>query len=540
MATPKQTREEQAALEVGVTEIDPRLARVVTSLFVALILLVPTWQVMHELKLDPEKRQLKRALSLLPFPTVKELKKFETDLEDAATIRDAVLPPTQLMLAQGFGVGNEKVYLGRSTDWLFFRDAIDYVTAPPFLDPEVIRKKNLNRNHWQADPLKAILKMHEDLKAQGIQLVVMPMPVKPVKLPQKFTDRYPEDFSGALHNPSFEQLVESLEQRGVKVFEPFTERPASGEDYQTDYLHHDTHWTWTGMNRTAEELTSILEDEAFGLSPRQEGIYRLNHSGEPLGVVGGGDLLAMLKLPEAKAIFEYQGIWKREVVNWAADEKAEILLLGDSFSNIYSHPDLKWGERGGLAEMLSVQLQRPVDTIIQNGDGAFATRQTLHTELRRGQPRLAGKKVVIYQFACRELVVGNWKVLDFPVVEAKDVEPETKSPSGGDWVVEGRIEDFAEVPAPGTVPYEDAITSWHVSGLNPPVLTNVTECVVYLWGMKKNTLTPAARVKAGQAVKLKLTPWADVKKIFGSYTRLDVDEIYLLIDLPVYWAEEIP
>ena len=84
-----------------------------------------------------------------------------------------------------------------------------------------------------------------------------------------------------------------------------------------------------------------------------------------------------------------------------------MLLLGDSFTNVFALESMGWGTSAGLAEQLSYALARPVDRLVQNDDAAFATRAML-----AGDPaRLTGKRVVIYQFAARELAFGDWRVL---------------------------------------------------------------------------------------------------------------------------------
>jgi alginate O-acetyltransferase complex protein AlgJ len=56
---------------------------------------------------------------------------------------------------------------------------------------------------------------------------------------------------------------------------------------------------------------------------------------------------------------------------------------------------------------LSYALARPVDRLAQNDDAAFATRAMV-----AGDPaRLTGKRVVVYQFATRELAFGDWRIL---------------------------------------------------------------------------------------------------------------------------------
>ena len=95
--------------------------------------------------------------------------------------------------------------------------------------------------------------------------------------------------------------------------------------------------------------------------------------------------------------------------SWRPDPGAEVLLLGDSFTNVYSVPELGWGEGAGLAEQLAFALERPVDRIAVNAGGAWTARQRLVAELRRGSDRLAGKRLVVYEFAVRELTSGDWR-----------------------------------------------------------------------------------------------------------------------------------
>jgi alginate O-acetyltransferase complex protein AlgJ len=91
-----------------------------------------------------------------------------------------------------------------------------------------------------------------------------------------------------------------------------------------------------------------------------------------------------------------------------------VLVLGDSFSNIYSLASMGWGDSAGFAEQLSYTLGRPVDRIVQNSDGAYATRLALRRMLATGEDRLAGTRVVIWQFAARELAMGDWRVIELP------------------------------------------------------------------------------------------------------------------------------
>ncbi|MGB5881714.1 MAG: hypothetical protein WBH85_16930, partial [Thermoanaerobaculia bacterium] len=56
----------------------------------------------------------------------------------------------------------------------------------------------------------------------------------------------------------------------------------------------------------------------------------------------------------------------------------------------------------------------PVDKLALDAGGAHASRQALARELASGKNRLTGKKVVVYQFAMRELAFGDWKLIPLP------------------------------------------------------------------------------------------------------------------------------
>jgi hypothetical protein len=95
----------------------------------------------------------------------------------------------------------------------------------------------------------------------------------------------------------------------------------------------------------------------------------------------------------------------------------------------------------------------------------------LSNELARGRDRLAGKKLVIWEFAARELSFGNWKLLDLKLGEAKPSRFLTLKP-GEKIEVNGTVETISPVPRPGTVPYKDHIEALHlidIVGADSPV-----------------------------------------------------------------------
>ncbi len=347
---------------------------------------------------------------------LRAMNRFEDSLEEASFLRERLLPVAQALLTRALGLGNEQVYLGRD-GWLFFRDDVDYAAGPPFLDPAVLRRRSRGGKAIEAapqpDPVPALLDFGRQLGERGIDLVVFPTPVKPTIHPERLSARYPAEGT-PVQNPSFEALVQRLRAGGVLVFDaaPLLAERRAGEGV-AQYLATDTHWTPGAMTTVARALARFLETE-IGLSPPEPGRY-LERT---VLVRRGGDIAAMLRLPERfRDLYPPEEVragrvLTREARAWQAERSAEVLLLGDSFTNIYSDPSLGWGTGAGFAEQLALALQRPVDRIALNAGGAYVARHALVRELAAGSDRLAGKRAVVYQFAARELSLGDWRLLD--------------------------------------------------------------------------------------------------------------------------------
>jgi alginate O-acetyltransferase complex protein AlgJ len=359
------------------------------------------------------------------------LSAFETALEDQSEVGRALRPPTQLALSRWFGAGNERVYVGRD-GWLFYRPDVEYVTGRGFLDQrEMDRRAAAAREYEsvpQPDPRPAIRRFKRDLEARGITLVVVPTPVKPTVHYAQLapwaglataglkTGRYEDDAGAdaALHNASYDAFVAEMKREGLLVFDPASEMTRMRAAGAPPYLVTDTHWRPEAMQRVAEALVAFL-DEHVRLQPvASPGYTRQRREARQTG-----DTAAMLDLPTDQTLYPPERVTLRFVVDaagepWRSSRDADVLLLGDSFTNMYSLATMGWGEAAGFAEQLSYTLQRPVDRIVQNDQGAHATRGLLGREVEGSGDRLAGKRVVIWQFAARELAFGDWKVIEIP------------------------------------------------------------------------------------------------------------------------------
>lgn len=365
-------REVQAREELGRTAVSPWLAALLTGVFLGMIAAVPLLQP------DPAAPFSELAADR---PLLASIIRFEDRLEEESWVMEELLPPVQLFLTGVLGTGNEQVVPGRGGrgGWLFYRPAVDSLTGPGF--PE--------------DARAALLDLHRRLEDRGIRMLVLPVPVKAAVHPEKLTSR---PVRPPVRNAGWEAFVRFLEREGIAVIDLAPALP--------QFLATDTHWTPDGMELAAKALADWIR-ASVPLAGRETVWKR-----EERQVEGQGDLARMLELPPGQTLFPPQRVTVRAVPDWRPDPSAEVLILGDSYTNVYSRSDLGWGTGAGLAEQLAFHLRRPVDRIAVNAGGAWASRQALARELAAGRDRLAGKKVVVVQFSARELSFGDWRRID--------------------------------------------------------------------------------------------------------------------------------
>jgi alginate O-acetyltransferase complex protein AlgJ len=198
---------------------------------------------------------------------------------------------------------------------------------------------------------------------------------------------------------------------------------------------------------------------------------------------------------------------------------------------------MNWGCAAGLAEQLSFAFNRPVDTILRNDDGAYATREILSRELAQGEDRLSGKKVLVWQFAARELAVGDWKLLGMTLKPSRKPAGNLP-PAGGELIVSGVIAAKSAAPRAGQIPYADHILTLDLTDLqvHRGTLTE-PKIAVYLFSMRNHRNTPAFSWPAGKRVTLKLQPWRhQFSARYGRINRTETEDIEL--ERP-WWGEVV-
>ncbi len=404
------------------TRISRRLAWALVIPFLLALYAVPIEQYVHDKQAGDESVLMDL---FRHAPTRESLRAFEDELDKTSAAREYFRPQVQLELTRLGRYGNKKATVGLG-GWLYYTPGVTAVGGPPFLDPAVLAAR---RTAAQADgdpplspdPRPAVLDFARFLAGRGVRLVLFPVPDKASLQPLQLHGRARDvrDVPPA-ENPDRPRLAAELERAGVAVFDPSPARLSPADP--PFFMRQDTHWRPEWMEKVAADLARFLVER--GLVPAQppagsarawravaQQVSRLGDVTDMLGLPDGQQLF----LPETYTIHQVQD---PSGTAFEASDHAGVLLLGDSFTNVFSAEQMGWGSSAGLAPQLARALGRDLDVLAQNDAGAHATRQLLYNALAGGDDRLAGKKVVIWELASRELAVGDFKPIDWSTLAA--------------------------------------------------------------------------------------------------------------------------
>jgi hypothetical protein len=400
------------------TRISRGTAGLLVAAFLLIISAIPVGQIVVD-KLNDEEIVL---LDLFRRPPTKDnLKQLEQDLDNNSLFRNWVQPRMQLLLTRFGRAGNKKAVVGHD-GWLYYQPGVAYLGGQPFLSDDIIQSRRRAARmeageEVHPDPRPAILAFARALAARGIELVLVPVPDKAMLQPAQLHGRWRSDRAQPPpRNPDFARFAAEMQAAGVQVFDATPALLEPGAPPR--FLIQDTHWTPAWMAEVAGNLATFVRSHAhLPAFPAGSRVGAWHLQREPVQRVG--DIVDMLKLTDDQQLFGAQATSIEKVLDaegaaFAPDPHADVLLLGDSFTNIFTQAPMGWGESAGFAPHLAHALGRPIDVIAQNDAGAFATRQLLARDLAAGEDRLAGKRLVIWEFAVRELGVGDWKPVSWP------------------------------------------------------------------------------------------------------------------------------
>ncbi len=223
--------------------------------------------------------------------TSRYLRAFENKIDDESAIVLALRPKYQLAVWNLFSDPGEKVVLGAAGDcigagcgrdtaaasdrWLFYRQDVEFLVQPSPLD---VRSAKLD------NPVKAIERFRDQLKAKGVELLVVVTPGKPSIYPERLTGKN-SDAAGnagaaengnaaAVGNAANLENAVGLQSHGKKILDSLTRAGFNTVDLYTPllaaksrdaaegplYLNDDTHWTPRGAELAADVIAKKVRE----------------------------------------------------------------------------------------------------------------------------------------------------------------------------------------------------------------------------------------------------------------------------------------
>ncbi len=280
--------------------------------------------------------------------------------------------------------------------WLFFGGELRLLALGKFWGDEA-RKVSRAHKPELADPLPAIVDFHQQLKARGIELLVVPVPPKAAVYPEKIVAGY--QASGNDAAPMLHRFYQELSAAGVDVLD-LTPIFVQNRDHAKGpvFCKTDSHWSGIGCVLAAQAIA----EKVRGKIPKPGGAKEYvaewkeaEREGDLASLVAGGRKSPPEKIAVQSVSEKGSGAAVRD------DANSPLLLLGDSHTLIYHDADFL-PVRAGLVDQLALQLGFAPDLIGTSGSGATPVRINLYRRSAKDPGYLAKKKIVVWCFAARE------------------------------------------------------------------------------------------------------------------------------------------
>jgi len=282
-----------------------------------------------------------------------------------------------------------------SDGWLFFGGELRLLSLGKFWGNEAVKVSRAHKPDL-ADPVPAMLDFQQQLKAHGIELVVVPVPPKASIYPEKIVPGF--DVRASDPAPALHRFYEELRAAGLDVLDLSQLFVLKRDDPRGPvFCKTDSHWSGIGCALAGRAIAEKVRPKLANAGGTNE------YTAEWKEVQISGDLDGLLAKDGRRPGPEKIGIQTvTRKSNGAAvepDANSPLLLLGDSHTLVY-HDFL--AERAGLLDQLALELGFAPDLIGTRGSGATPVRINLYRRSVKDAGYLAKKKVIVWCFAARE------------------------------------------------------------------------------------------------------------------------------------------
>jgi alginate O-acetyltransferase complex protein AlgJ len=282
--------------------------------------------------------------------------------------------------------------------WLFLSAEFRFLQTPVFWGGSGGgASKGVSRSGTgeTTDPLEAIAHYRDQLAAEGIRLLLVPVPPKALALRAKL----PAEAAARVQADTLPRFFEQLRARKVEVLDllPVFAKGGSATG-DALYCKTDSHWSGTGCQAAARAIADALR-------PTLEAVPKRAFSSRTVSAEFVGDLSELQSPPSgAKETLPVRQVSLETGEPLQPDASSPLLLLGDSHTLVF-HDFL--AERAGLLDQLALETGVVPDLIGTRGSGANAVRVSLLRRTIKDPAYLRSKRVVVWCFAAREFTEAD-------------------------------------------------------------------------------------------------------------------------------------
>ncbi|MEY4482873.1 MAG: hypothetical protein RL693_325, partial [Verrucomicrobiota bacterium] len=300
---------------------------------------------------------------------------------------------------------------GSDKNWFFLRKELEHLQQGDLAAADFTKANKEGTN-----PLPVITKYQEELKALGIELLVVPVPAKAAIYPEKFNDKV-----DAKTVPTMAGFYAKLKAAGVSVLDLetlFKAERTKNPDKQL-YCATDSHWSPYSCQLVAKQIADYCKAPPLSIPQASTDLITLKE--EPLDF--HGDLLSDAQkatLPKESLPYVRAGVSNKDgtqVTTANSEPASPVLVIGDSHLQIFRKGGNMLATLSGLIDHLQVDIASPVEEITMQAGGADGPRVEIARTTSKNPDFWNRKKVVIWVFTAREFTQGKWRVIPAKVMK---------------------------------------------------------------------------------------------------------------------------
>ena len=510
--------------------IGKKACRLFIGIFLFIIIIPPLYRNIFEISAKLQTDELNHDSSWTPVFELfnkkknqslnEHLKSFEKNLETAFFAETPRKLTQSTLSLSPLKEGNRNVRIGKD-GWLFLDDAIESLTGQgPFHDESFSFQKDGN------SPVDAIKRFADQLDNFGARLILVSIPSKAMIYPEKIN----HNIKGPISHPDAQRLVSELNSLPNLDVLDLTRSLFNLKKDKKVFLKQDTHWTPEAMEEAAKIIANHIKSmdiniDKVNLNPKQKERRKAY-----------GDLVEKINIWDGA--FNQESVIAKPIKDNTRDRNSEIILLGDSFTNIYSSNEgLGWGNNAGLPEHIASNVGTPIDVISINGGGATEVRKKL-AQRRGSSEDMKNKKVVIWAITCRDLFLSQEQCIDRNISWENvsfDKRPLEKKPTNNKITIRAKLIEKPKIPDPNQTTYKDLLYGADyeiIETISGQVPEEGKKIAVVNWAFKNRVLLPSANYEIGSVRNLQLMPFEEMKDLQTLEQMYEGDNFDLFWELP--------